>query len=588
MHIAATVGGSFDFSQKNAEEHAYQQSHEFISRAVRRVEERVKTARTSRSLQRTIERNKHALDNQTAERVVGVYRWVDKLQRMQLFRYPHRLLLEFEIPEPAAFLHWRRKQPRGDFLTPEPVALVRRKADFLPLLDANGKTQALQPQDITETNYLWWVGQYNVTGASAPPAQRVQVHTFLELKEQVPAGGGGGGGLGGATVTTADSVYDKTFFDLIGPGGAGATQPGVTIPSGYRLDSWGASGYASSVVSSFFDTSTVLFRPDISVLVGLTNVQLQPTNIADIANLVEANPRGVTVDPTRMWRFDGSAASTLYSATSPITGQIPVTGRVVTAKECRVHVTLNCVRTPEGLVRWQQQTYEQIAAAYWALKRQRADEQAAQATGAGVEIKGDPPARNKEVIIEELKRSVIEMLMGDNFEGRDAMKAVPEGSAPQVELDSAIAYADEIQFIEQAFEWENLTYVLYPYFWAKSDRWPKLADITLADPEFARFLRSGSARVVLPARPKFEGQVLMYVDFGVLWGGGPVPSVNDPDYLSIAAEIIAQQVPPADGEKQRSWEVRLPTTLVWLDSDNALPKTHPNPKLDVPPGVVTP
>ena len=99
MHIAATVGGSFDFSQKNAQDHAFQQSHEMVSRAVKRVEERVKTERTTRSLQRTTEINKHALNNTTDERVVGIYRWVDKVQRLQLYRYPHRLLLEFEIPD---------------------------------------------------------------------------------------------------------------------------------------------------------------------------------------------------------------------------------------------------------------------------------------------------------------------------------------------------------------------------------------------------------------------------------------------------------------------------------------------------------
>jgi len=239
-------------------------------------------------------------------------------------------------------------------------------------------------------------------------------------------------------------------------------------------------------------------------------------------------------------------------------------------------------------LRWQQQTYEQISAAYWGLKRQRADEQAAQATGAGVEIKGDPPARNKEVVVEELKRGVIEMLTGDNFQGRDVMQPVAPGEAPRVNLDSAITAAEEIQFIEQAFEWENLTYVLYPYFWAKYERWPQLADVTTSDANFARFLRSGSARVVVPARPKFENQVCAYVDFGVLWGGGPVPTVNDPDYLSIAAEIMAQQSPPDDGEKRKSWEVRLPTTLVWLDNDNTLPKVNPQPALDRPPGPIGP
>jgi hypothetical protein len=591
MQIAATVGGSFDFSQKSSDDHAFQQSHEMVSRAVKRVEQRVTTARTTRTLQRTTEVNKHALDNTSANRVVGIYRWVDKIQRLQLFRYPHRLLLEFEIPEPAAYLTWRRKQPRGDFLTPEPAALVRRDPtqNYQAILDAKKNTSPLQVTDITRDTYQWWVAQYNVAGVEAPPSDHIQISSFLELKDAVPGGSGGGGGAFGGNLTTDDSIVDKTYFDLIAPGGSGATQPGITIPPGYRLEKWGAIGYAASVIAFLSNNYNFTATPDIDVTVGQQGLQLTPQTGGDIRLDNRADPPAFNWGrtPPRSWRFAGSVPAPTYPTNPPITDVVPITARVTAARECRVHVTLDCALVDGGaaILKWQQQTYELIVQAYWALKRQRADEQAAQATGAGVEIKGDPPARNKEVVAEELKRGVIEMLMGSNFSGRNAMKTVTPESIPQVDLDAAPRVSDEIQFVEQAFEWENLTYVLYPYFWADQTRWNSMADVTLTDPDFARFLRSGSARVVVPARPKFESQVVAYVDFGVLWGGGPVPTVNDPAYLSIAAEIQAQQSAPVDGEKRESWEVRLPTTLVWLDSDNALPKKNPKPALDQPPGV---
>jgi hypothetical protein len=593
MHITATAGGSFDYSQKNAEEHAYQQSHEMVTRAVTRVEQRVRTSRTTRSLQRTTEDNKHAIDNQTAQRVVGIYRWVDKVQRLQLFRYPHRLLLEFEIPEPAAYLSWRRAQPRGDFFTPEPVALIRRRSDFTPLLDANNRVQALQPGDINETSFQWWVAQYNVMGVTPPPPDRVLLSTRLELKEAVPAGAaGGGGGGGGNQDSLTPSITDKSLFDLLSPGGGTASEP-VTVPQGYRVTSWSASGYAADDRVVFDTQGYAVVRPSIDVTVGSVTAPLTRSSWVqtDNAALIRSNQLGQGNNTTPFpalsgYRFSGSSSLLNYPAAQPITGIVQIMAHAVMVKECALQVTLTCGRMDAAFFRWQQQTYEQISAAYWALKRQRADEQAAQSTGEGVVIKGDSPARNKEVVIEELKRGVIEMLTGDNFRGRDALQTVPPGTAPKVNLDAAIATSEEIQFIEQAFEWENLTYVLYPYFWGKYERWPELADVTGADPEFSRFLRSGSARIVVPARPKFENQVCAYVDFGLLWGGGPIPTVNDPDYLSIAAEIMAQQTPPDDGEKRRSWEVRLPTTLVWLDSDSALPKVNASPKLDAPPGPV--
>jgi hypothetical protein len=589
MEISATAGGSFDYSQKNAEDHAYQQSHEMITRAVKRVEQRVKTIRTTRSLQRTTENNDHALNNRTAQSVIGMYRWVDKVQRMQLFRYPHRLLLEFEIPEPAAYLMWRRKQPRGDYLTPEPVALVRRDAQFKPIYDDDKKPLPLQPSDITESTYLWWVAQYNVVGVNQPPAERIQIRTVLELKQQIPTGTSGGGGADSKSYDIGPSIHDKSWFDLIAPGGS-ESQPAATIPQGYRLESWDASGYATNVYLTRGDGTEAVFLPNINVMVGNKSVNLSSTLGGEVAGLVApgGNPDRMTVPPLSTWVYSDGLDKSNYSANSPVTGAIQVSALATSVRECRVHVTLHCIRMNAGLLQWQQQTYEQISAAYWALKRQRADEQAIQAIGTGVEIRGDPPARNKEVILEELKRGVIEMLTGENFQGRNAMQDIAADKAPQVDLDEAITAAEEIQFLEQSFEWENLTYVLYPYFWADSERWQELADVTLSDPEFARFLRSGSARVVVPARPKFENQVRMYVDFGALWGGGPVPTVNDPEYLSVAAEIMAQQSPPEDGEKRRSWEVRLPTTLVWLDNASTLPKVNPQPTLDEPPGVLGP
>src|SRR5207244_2224733 len=128
----------------------------------KRVEERVKTVRTTRNLERTEEKDEHELNNTDTANVVGIYRWVDKVQRLQMFRFPHRLLLEFQIPEPATYLMWRRSQI--DSVNPEPEHLIRRKPDFTPLLDKAGKEQPLRPGDIAADNYQWWVAQYNVLG----------------------------------------------------------------------------------------------------------------------------------------------------------------------------------------------------------------------------------------------------------------------------------------------------------------------------------------------------------------------------------------------------------------------------------------
>jgi hypothetical protein len=561
-HVNSHIGGSFDYSRKDAQSTALALTHEAVARAVKRVEQRVKVTQTTRNLERFKERDTHSIVNSNGSNIVGIYRWVDKIQRLQLFRYPHRFLLEFQVPEPAAYLRWRRSQPPTDVASPNPVPLIRRRDDFTPLLDAQNNTQPLQPGDLSLNNYQWWVGQYNVIGVTPPPPATAFTSTVIELKQQAST----------STATTIDeSVRDTTMFDIASAGssGGGGTQSSLTIPDGYQLVNWTASGLSSTSTVTDPTNVKVNIDPMLTVLVGDQAVSLNATPGS-----------ATTLGPMGWWAlsYAGSAPS------PPITGDIQVTVLGQCAREFRVHITLQCALQSAALAKWQLQTYEKIASAYWAMKRQYDEAKAAKSTSDGVQIQGDSGARNREVISVELKRGVIEMLAGQHFSGRDCLQQVPDGSPPRVAIDTAVAVSSEIQFIEQAFEWENMTYVLYPYYWAAESRWPSLADIGSADEEFARFLRSGSARVVVPARPGFEDQVRMYVDFGVLWGGGPVPSVNDPEYLSVAEEIKNQTTAPADGERRESWEVRLPTTLVWLDNDGTLPKVNPEPTLDAPPG----
>jgi len=102
-----------------------------------------------------------------------------------------------------------------------------------------------------------------------------------------------------------------------------------------------------------------------------------------------------------------------------------------------------------------------------------------------------------------------------------------------------------------------------------------------ADPVFDQFLNAGSARVVVPARPGFENLVLFYLYTGQIWGGSQPPAPNDPDYLSVAQEIETLQRGPTEGlPVGPSWEVKLPTTLLWAGS---APRTLPvNPAPTIP------
>jgi hypothetical protein len=245
-------------------------------------------------------------------------------------------------------------------------------------------------------------------------------------------------------------------------------------------------------------------------------------------------------------------------------------------------VVIECDPLPETITTWQANTYDLLVGAYNALLQAYNDEKAGLTIQQTNLADASSPDQNAKTAKQELKRQVIEMLIGKPFWGLGAITWDPTGVAPpRTILPAAAAIAPGVQFLEQAFEWETLSYICYPYYWADSSRWGDLAAIQGNDSDFADFLRAGSARVVVPARPGFEDQVNFYVEFGILWGGGPMPAPGDENYLSIADEIRAQQQRPLDVTVIDTWQVRLPTTLIWLENPDGLPK-NPNPTIVYP------
>ena len=125
--------------------------------------------------------------------------------------------------------------------------------------------------------------------------------------------------------------------------------------------------------------------------------------------------------------------------------------------------------------------------------------------------------------------------------------------------------APVIRFMEEGFEWEQMQYIFYPYYWNQKDQWFDLALIEDPDYLFNLFLRAGAARVVVPVRPHFEEVFVYYLQSGQVWNGTSPPQVYDATYLSIAQEIAAQdQQPVSETLVGEMWTMTLPTTLTML------------------------
>ena len=118
--------------------------------------------------------------------------------------------------------------------------------------------------------------------------------------------------------------------------------------------------------------------------------------------------------------------------------------------------------------------------------------------------------------------------------------------------------------MEQAFEWEEISYEFYPYYWGSKEDWPSLYQSSSDDAQFRAFLQSGMARVVATVRPGFEDAVTFYMSTGKIWNGGEVPVIGDPMYLSVVDEMKETL-----GEKHgKYWLTRIPTSLTILQAES--------------------
>jgi hypothetical protein len=135
----------------------------------------------------------------------------------------------------------------------------------------------------------------------------------------------------------------------------------------------------------------------------------------------------------------------------------------------------------------------------------------------------------------------------------------------EVKVDAALDdYAAFAKFIEQAFEWEIMSYNFYPYYWGDRKSWAQLYQYDNNDPLFRNFMQAGMARAIVTVRPGFEEAVSYYMQTGQIWNGGEVPVIEDKLFMSIVDELRQ----PKGLKEGKAWATRLPTALTILQADS--------------------
>ncbi|CAM3717083.1 hypothetical protein ELOC111193_17695 [Elizabethkingia occulta] len=507
------VGGSYAnrTSKEDATRQAVAKSQEITTRAMDRVVSKVSEERVSKIIQEFTENNVHEFDNRSgSQHITGVYRWVDKKMKNQIYNYGKRMMLEFMIPQPAK-LH---DLATDSIIKNSPVyerPVDPRKDAFVPMKGAGSAT---------EQTIRYWADAFGVEVRDLP--RKTLVHhvpnVFYEIKEDQKQRN--------QTLSLPDHYSAKT----------------VTVYWGFENGRMRVSDFMGGMIDLFNN--------------GDGNYTV---NNLDIVNNFEFKFQGIGVDSFNV-SFDFS-----------------------------------CELSDEYMLSWKQEHFTKIIDAYKKALQEWEDKVAALKEEEKEEKeKSDsyPFYRQIEEVV--LKHNCIAYLLQSYSKLGTKLYDVTAGEMKSFKMrlgKNLDEYTALAKFMEQAFEWEIMSYNFYPYYWGNKDDWKDMYLSESMDSLFRSFLQAGMGRVIVTIKPGFEDAVNFYLATGKIWNGGEVPVIGDPLYVSIVDELKEPQ-----GEKYgKAWITRVPTTLtilqaktVGLEVEDALPRTIEIPEeFEVPADVVT-
>lgn len=169
---------SADFATTHSTEESASQStslaKEITEKAMQRVVSKVNEERVTRIIEEYEEKNQHGFDNrQGAEHISGVYRWVDKIYKNEIFNYGKRLQYEFMIPEPAQF-HLIAKASGVNLNNGMPlIKPLDPRTDNFGILKPLRNSAHVKPD-----NYHQWAAAYGAV-VSPPPNEFLTVGKTL-------------------------------------------------------------------------------------------------------------------------------------------------------------------------------------------------------------------------------------------------------------------------------------------------------------------------------------------------------------------------------------------------------------------------
>jgi hypothetical protein len=225
-----------------------------------------------------------------------------------------------------------------------------------------------------------------------------------------------------------------------------------------------------------------------------------------------------------------------------------------------------CQLTEAGKRQWQDEAFKAILDAY-EEKLQQYERALAEAVDKTAAASAAPngtqynPLHSRTIEMTELKKNCLQLMLEPYGHPIGVKTIRPNG---HININGSLsAHGNKVRFFEAAFEWEVMSYIFYPYYWADEAEWANKFGQEDGDPLFRAFLQAGMGKVLLSVRPGFEEAVLYYLATGQIADGKGL-AMDDELYLSLLAEQL-----PIEGQPEgEPWETRLPTSLTVLQQDS--------------------
>ena len=475
--VSANANVAAAFSKSKAENVARSFAKDVVEKAVSKVQENFRKLESTRIKKELKEKNTHVLNNtkEGATHRSGIYYWVNKITKAQVFNHGKHMMFDFYVPEPAAIYKYLSNEQPKPPKSPKP------------------EVPSINLSNITKNNYLDLVKRYGLSEVELPPEESLNLTFSLEH--------------------SVFKTHEMHSFSK--------ESSGYQIPKGY---------YASEINYNGLRLHEEKhnFQPHLISIVSIANEIVHEDNFSDrqgefkkeIVGTIPGNFEGEI--PIKISGYTNKGFSIIVSI--DITCKLKET-ELDEWKLSIFNLIMDDYR--DRLQDWEDEqepedvSYIQIKGRNPFLNREVETEELKRHIIAALLC-------NYFTGIGSMRNGIIEK----DDEGNIVKCQYPQIDFEHLEKDTPI-----IRFFEQVFLWKNMNYLFYHSMWSRKCKWKEMHEADSGDPLFDKFLTAGAARVQVPIRNGLEEEFKWFLQWGQIWQHGKPPVFGDPEYVSILQEL---------------------------------------------------